>query len=675
MNKKRFAAFGMAAVMAASSVAGFTGCGNKAGEQKQTVAEEKKTVKDYGLTENVKDGAILQCFCWSFNTIRESMEDIAAAGYSSIQTSPINAVYDGGNAGMQLFGDGKWSYIYQPTDWTIGNYQLGTEEEFKKMCSVAESYGIKVIVDVVPNHTTTATDEVSDDFIKAVGGKDKLYHSKGMTEISNYGDRYQCTLQGVGGLPDVNTENPDFQDYFIKFLNKCIEDGADGFRYDTAKHIGLEDDPKDDESLENNFWDRVLTEVKDADRMFNYGEVLQGENERIADYIKKIGATTASIYGSIIRLDMNMGEFPAADVEDFDIDDAEPNVVTWVESHDNYTGDDNTYNYSNEDISLAWAVITAREKGTPLFFARPYGATKENKWGTMNRIGAAGDYVYKNSVVSAANHFRNAMVGEKENIFNPDDNNSVICIERGDKGIVMVNIGKDDAEVSFDTALADGKYCDRVDKETEYTVEGGKISAKLTGKSAVVLYNDNYVELGTIPVVKVADDTLMNFEDDSIEVTLNAENVKSAEYTLGNGAAKTYKDGDKITIGKELESGDTVNLTLDGTSEDGNTTVMTYVFTKKSGTKKGTVVYFTKPDSWKDTVYAYVYDETSSSQVKNNAEWPGVEMKSEGDGKYSYTFDEDWSAPLIIFTDGEKQSNGEMEPGAEVIPDNVYEVK
>ena len=223
--------------------------------------------------------------------------------------------------------------------------------------------------------------------------------------------------------------------------------------------------------------------------------------------------------------------------------------------------------------------------------------------------------------------------------------------------------------------LADGKYCDRVDKETEYTVEGGKISAKLTGKSAVVLYNDNYVELGTIPVVKVADDTLMNFEDDSIEVTLNAENVKSAEYTLGNGAAKTYKDGDKITIGKDLESGDTVNLTLEGTSEDGNTTVMTYVFTKKSGTKKGTVVYFTKPDSWKDTVYAYVYDETSSSQVKNNAEWPGVEMKSEGDGKYSYTFDEDWSAPLIIFTDGEKQSNGEMEPGAEVIPDNVYEVK
>ena len=82
-----------------------------------------------------------------------------------------------------------------------------------------------------------------------------------------------------------------------------------------------------------------------------------------------------------------------------------------------------------------------------------------------------------------------------------------------------------------------------------------------------------------------------------------------------------------------------------------------------------------KPDSWNKEVYAYVYDETSGSVVKYNKEWPGEKMKDEGDGKYSYTFTEDWQAPLIIFSDGENQSNGAMEPGANVIPDNVYEVK
>lgn len=677
--KKKLFALGIAASLCVTSTVALSGCGSNNTNESSNTTDEitfEKVDKDYGLTENIKDGAILQCFCWSFKTIEESMEDIAMAGYSAIQTSPINAVYDGGNAGMQLFGEGKWSYVYQPTDWKIGNYQLGTESEFKSMCAKAESYGIKVIVDVVPNHTTPTTDAVSKEFIDAVGGKDKMYHKNGMKDIDDYGDRYQCTLQGVGGLPDVNTENPLFQDYFISYINQCIKDGADGFRYDTAKHIGLNDDPQDDESLENNFWDRAINEVDNAEKIFNYGEALQGSNDRLGDYIDTIGATTASSYGSIIRLSMSSEEFDAEDVKDLDIDDAEPNVVTWVESHDNYTGDDNSYNYSNEDVSLAWAVIASRSAGTPLFFSRPYGDSVDNKWGTMNRIGCAGDFIYKNSVVSAANHFRNAMKGQEENIFNPDSNNkSVVCVERGDKGITIVNIGSTDAKLSINTKLADGTYKDRVDNSTEYSVENGAIDMTIPSKSAVVLYNDGYKELGNVPVVKVADDTEMNFSEDSITVKLSASNVKEATYKLSNGSETKYTDGEEITIGEGLEAGDTVNLVLKGTSDDGNNTTMTYVFTKKSGTKEGTVVYFKKPDSWKKNVYAYVYDETSSSVVKYNVAWPGSEMKDEGDGKYSYTFTEDWEAPLIIFTDGDNQSNGAMEPGANVIPDNVYEVK
>jgi alpha-amylase len=53
----------------------------------------------------------------------------------------------------------------------------------------------------------------------------------------------------MGGLPDINTERPSFQDYFIEFINDCIACGADGFRYDTAKHIGLPDDSKEDDGF------------------------------------------------------------------------------------------------------------------------------------------------------------------------------------------------------------------------------------------------------------------------------------------------------------------------------------------------------------------------------------------------------------------------------------------
>ena len=142
---------------------------------------------------------------------------------------------------MELMGQGKWYYHYQPTDWKIGNYQLGTKEEFKAMCEKAHSYGIKVIVDVVPNHTTGDESAVSQDLINAVGGIDKLYHSTGKEDIKDYADRAQCTLYSQGGLYDVNTENKAFQDYFIEYLNECIACGADGFRYDTAKHIRSEE--------------------------------------------------------------------------------------------------------------------------------------------------------------------------------------------------------------------------------------------------------------------------------------------------------------------------------------------------------------------------------------------------------------------------------------------------
>ena len=80
---------------------------------------------------------ILHAWSWSFNTIRQHLPEIKQAGFTIVQTSPINECYVGDNGGRQLFGNGKWYYHYQPTDWTIGNYQLGTRDEFKAMCDEA----------------------------------------------------------------------------------------------------------------------------------------------------------------------------------------------------------------------------------------------------------------------------------------------------------------------------------------------------------------------------------------------------------------------------------------------------------------------------------------------------------------------------------------------------------
>ena len=538
------------------------------------------------------------------------------------------------------------------TDFKIGNYQLGTRDEFKAMCDEAEKYGIKVIVDVIANHTTPTTSAVSQDLIDAGGGSlDTLYHKNNAYDLNDFSNRLACTTYKMGGLPDINTERTSFQDYFIEYLNDCVACGADGFRYDTAKHIGLPDDPKEDDGFTNNFWQRVITEVNNADNLFIYGEVLQGNNERIADYIEAIGHTTASTYGSKIRGAITNNTLSKGTVSDYWLGDAPLNMVTWVESHDNYINDGNWYNMTKEQVILGWAVITARKDGTPLFFDRPYYSSVENEWG-MNRIGTEGDDMYKDKSVKAVNFFRTAMIGEDENIVNPNSDSTAVMIERGTKGAVIVNT-KDALKTGFETNLADGKYVNRVDGKTEYTVKNGKLTsdADIPANSVVVLYNDGYKEYEAAAEVGVAEDTVFNIQSGkTATVTLTCANTDNAEYALNGAAAVSYKNGETVTVSVPSGS-DIATLELTAKNSKGVKTYERVVFATevKYSISSGTKVYFEKPDSWGDQIFAYVYND----ELYENETWPGIEMTKESDGKYSYTFEDDWETPYIIFNDGD----------------------
>ena len=144
----------MAAMVGVTTVPAIPAYAAQTADSDMGQAEIAENAEKYGLTENIEDGAILHCWCWSFDTIKENMADIAAAGFTSIQTSPANECNDT-HPNMKLMGsdtvngtDGCWWWHYQPTDWKIGNYQLGTRDDFEAMCDEADKYGIKVIVDV-----------------------------------------------------------------------------------------------------------------------------------------------------------------------------------------------------------------------------------------------------------------------------------------------------------------------------------------------------------------------------------------------------------------------------------------------------------------------------------------------------------------------------------------------
>lgn len=448
-----------------------------------------KAQKNKVTTTN--DATILHAWCWSFNTIRENMKDIADAGYTYVQTSPANTCFVGENGGMQIFGDGKWYYHYQPIAWRIGNYQLGNRDEFKAMCDEAKKYGVKILVDVLPNHTAFDTTAVLPEFIEAVGGRDNLYHANGFNEIKDYNDRYQCTTGAMGGLPDVNTENPDFQYYFMTYINDLIACGASGFRYDTAKHIGLPSDPLDAKSKQNDFWDVAMGRkpikgitLANKDNLFIYGEVLQDKNVKEKEYAEYFGMC-ASNYGHSIRQIISNRKTTAKEVSNYQHSVTPEKLTTWVESHDTYCNANESASLTDTQIRLGWAIITARQNGTPLFYSRPDGSTRDNYWGN-NRIGAKGNDEFKHPEVVAVNKFRKAMHGQLEKIKVSADG-TIVEINRGNTGAVIVNLSQEPAQLSMKTTLADGTYKDRVYGNT-FTVEKGIIKSSLRPETSYVIY-------------------------------------------------------------------------------------------------------------------------------------------------------------------------------------------
>ena len=635
-----------------------------------TLATASQAAK-YGLADDIQDGAILHAWCWSFNTIKENMKDIAAAGFTTVQTSPANECKDT-YPNMKLMGsdevngtDGCWWWQYQPTDWKIGNYQLGTRDDFKAMCAEADKYGIKVIVDVIPNHTTPDLPKVSQNLYNAVGGKDNLYHANGFKEITQWGNRYECTTGQMGGLPDVNTENPDFQAYFLKYLNDLIACGADGFRYDTAKHIGVPSDPLDAKSTRNNFWPVVTGEesangVTLSDKnVFTYGEVLQGDNVPESEYAKYM-RMTASSYGETLRGAVTGNSFDVDSISNWR--HASPGrLVTWVESHDTYCNAGVSSRMTDEQLRLAWAVIAARKDGTPLFYSRPDGSdgANGNRWGN-NVLGAKGNDQFKSAEVREVNLFRNAMAGKSEYLRNPGDDSQILQIDRGNEGTVIINLKGDSVKINSDTNMKDGTYKDQVSGRS-FTVSNGKISGTLDKRKVAVIYNKDQESVG------ISSTTGSNsFSTDTLDVKLSAKNVQNATYTTSEGASGSYTDGDIIAVGAKSQIGDTITVTVKGTGTKGEVTDSAeFKKTEKDPYLKyidGSYdVYIKKPDGWGDKIncYAYVDEKT------NNGEWPGVEMKYLGEGVYAYNLPDDFKTASVIFNDGVSQYPAAQQAGLE----------
>ena len=543
----------------------------------------------YGLPKDMKDGATLHAFEWSFKTIMENIPDIAKAGYTSIQTEPIVKIKDN-----RKLGTGNWYlnwyYVYQPTDMSIGNYVVGSEDEFKEMCKLAHQYGLRIIVDSVSNHFTSDFDVIEGKW------KNKAYYHEDK-QISDYNNREDCTQHKLSGLWDLNTQDDTVTKGMHDLLVQTVADGADGFRYDAAKHIELSDEVFG--GKQSHYWDTILQNGA----QYQYGEVLEDANVREADYANLFnsssprgGGITDSSYGHEVR---NAVQFKNLGASHFTSHSkvTEDKSVNWVESHDNFAnGEANIpQELSDEWIKYGWAGVTAQKNGMSLFFDRPYkdgGAYGTGGVGTYgngsgpftenSKLGDAGSDLWKDPEVVAVNHFRNAMVGEASNVSNCGDDNCLM-VERyvgsaAQDGMMVANANASDKNLAgTSTKLANGTYTDEVTGST-ITVSGGKVtSGTVKGQSIAAFSNktrsgkvstaEAYPNKGTIP-------------GESKTVTLRSYQSTNTTYSTSDGQSGSFKDGDTIEIGSKAKSDEVVTVTVKGTGADGEAIKHTYSYTK-----------------------------------------------------------------------------------------------
>ena len=630
--------------------------------------------KKYGLTKEMKNGAILHAWMWSFNTITEHMDEIAEAGYTSIQTEPMSKIKVNDANGKKFTEN--WYYVYQPTNTSIGNFVVGSEDDLKAMTVAAHAHGIRIIVDVVANHFTADWNAIDSDWQKS-----EYFHARNSCSGSggdniDYSNRWQVTHCHLLGLWDLNTANPEVANRMHDFLKTAVNDGVDGFRFDAGKHVEL---PNEFDGSQ--YWTTILQNGS----QYQYGEVLQGDSgldykayaNLYAKYGEGGGGATASDYGKTIRSALwskNLNAGNLMSLRNGGVNDDQ--LVTWVESHDNYANSDKESTYlTNDQIRFGWAVVGARAGGAPLFFNRPKASGgNQPQFAEASQLGDAGDDMWKDTAVAAVNHFRNAMDGEAEYLRNcgsEQNNNSCLMVERyktdnnaGNDGVSIANMGGDQNLAGTPTKLDDGTYTDQVNGGT-ITVSNGKItSGTAKGDAVSVYFNTSVKESVSATVSK-------KFSSNTIKVTLNASNATNLTYSLSNGKNGSFVDGDSLTIGGDMEIGDSVTLTVKGTgAESGEALEFTATYTKVE--VQANTIYATKPSGW-SKMYAYVYTGDGAT-AKNNAAWPGVEMTAMAAadscakaGTYKYEVpDLGEGTYRVIFSNGSgSQMPGASQPGLE----------
>ena len=599
-------------------------------------AESAASDNDYNLASNIKDGNILHAFNWKMKDIQDHAAEIAAAGFTTVQISPIQKAKETTNAGS--YATDWWAY-YQPIDFTVGN-PLGTQAELKSMTTELHKYGIKVIADVVTNHTTDfnydtkkeskAAWEAMNPTVKTFYRHPDTYESYTKTSDSS---RESTTTYDLGGLKDLNTESSAYQQYLINnLINPLSDSGVDGFRFDAAKHIGT---PDDTGAAKSNFWPTVTNAIKAKNsNAYIYGEVLSLAGKlSISAYTKYMNVTDYA-YGDTVRSALNSSNASSLISYGYTGSQKGQNVL-WVESHDTFC-DNKSFNISKAKQIVGWAAIGARKDAPALFFVRPLHENKApDSKGHLQYDELMGYYgsadTWQNKSVVEVNKFKNAFAGQNETV---TASGSMLFVQRGTSGMVISNLAATSASVNQSCSMTAGSYVDQVTGKT-FNVSGGKITGQIGSSGVAVIYNKT--AQNSAPEVSVTLDGQKIYSGvpaayanatAKLVVTVNNATEATVKFNNLNARTATLNGSTTFTLNSSVANGKAYPVTV--TAKNGSKTTTTkYTLVKDTNTGSRRVYFDNTATKWAAPEVFCKNSESATGQFKN-----GIKMTKQSGELY-----------------------------------------
>lgn len=154
---------------------------------------------------------------------------------------------------------------YWPHDFNKPEPSFGSKEKLRELTDLAHAKGMKVMLDVVINHTGYQHPNTQDK------SKADWYHDEGKLRWIG---QWAIENQNLAGLPDLALENPEVSSHVTEAHQQWLKDtGVDAFRLDAVRHV-----PR---GFAREF---VETMKSDKPDFFSVGEVFWRDPNYVAAY-------------------------------------------------------------------------------------------------------------------------------------------------------------------------------------------------------------------------------------------------------------------------------------------------------------------------------------------------------------------------------------------------------